>query len=569
MPFLGLVGGVATANIVCKKCGTENEQDAVSCINCGNPFEKEGNSDFEEIEELNDVQVKPEENKGTEFAFEEIVDDKKDEISDKVADEKKATLEEDNIAFEELVDETEKSSNEAVLQTVTESKASSQSVSIVEEQSKSKTKPETKPEMELRALTKSEIPKISIKEEIPKSKKEEANKVENRDDMQAKRIEQIKAMELKPKGAALPVELSKKVDRVMIFSAIVAIICHFVGAREVAVDWYMRYVYKMKFPFPTFSYDATIRLILLSIVFIWGIYVYNKVRIEISNTEKRNMNMVLIGVVLILLGPALFIPLESINPDLPISYYILPWPIFNSLILLIGIIIVGAYVLWSKEEGGGVFTWLIGVFILFVLPIHRMFHFAELEVWQLQTYDQIIGAVGEGLIAVSFVMVRRRRGMANDGKRAYELGNALYASGRYAEAIDAYDDAIQIYHNLYAHRLDTYISKGIIDVPEEYVMAWVSKGATLARLGKFRKALAHYDIALSIDPNNKIALNLRGESLLKLNRLDEARECFERALEIDGEYKDAERNLIEVENMLVQNEREKVGLEVNKNTTIL
>jgi len=504
----------------------------------------EENSDFEEIDEgLTEIPIKAEVEKGEEFAFEEIIDvenEKKEEPQAQENEGKKET------AFEELVDEIEKSSGENVIEEIKDvSKPVDKSLSKPR-MSSTEIKEESKPEMLIREEVKEKV-RVDVPELSQKKQYTEKQVVRQiRDQVQ------IKTSEIKPKGASLPIELSKKVDRVMIVSAIVAIICHFVGAREVALDWYMLYVYKMKFPFQTFSYDATIRLILLSIVFIWGTYVYNKVRVEISGTEKSNMNMVLVGVILIVVGPVLLIPLERLSPDLPISYYILPWPVFNSLMFIIGLVIVGAYVLWSKEEGGGVFTWLIGVFILFLLPIHRMFHFAPLEVWQLQTYDQIIGAVGECLIAISFVMVRRRRGMANDAKKAYELGNALSSSGRYAEALDAYDDAIQILHNLYAHRLDTYISKGIIDVPEEYVTVWISKGATLLKLGKFRKALAHFDIALSIDPKNKYALNLRGESLLKLNRLDEARECFERALEIDGEYKEAEQNLIEIEKILIQ-----------------
>ena len=54
-------------------------------------------------------------------------------------------------------------------------------------------------------------------------------------------------------------------------------------------------------------------------------------------------------------------------------------------------------------------------------------------------------------------------------------------------------------------------------------------GVLLARRGALREALAHFEAAASLDPNNAKAWNNRANALRGLRRPDEARQAYERA----------------------------------------
>ena len=58
----------------------------------------------------------------------------------------------------------------------------------------------------------------------------------------------------------------------------------------------------------------------------------------------------------------------------------------------------------------------------------------------------------------------------------------------------------------------------------------MSKGDALAKLKNFDEAIASFDKALAINPNNTKALNEKGDALLKLKNFDEAIASFDKAL---------------------------------------
>ncbi len=101
-------------------------------------------------------------------------------------------------------------------------------------------------------------------------------------------------------------------------------------------------------------------------------------------------------------------------------------------------------------------------------------------------------------------------------------GGILTYEGRYEEAIEAYDMA-----------LDIYIDNEI---------AWNSKGEALYMLGKYDEALECYDKAIGLKPDYDVAWNFKGEVLYKQGKYEEALNCFNEALKIDPAYKYAGRN---------------------------
>jgi len=77
-----------------------------------------------------------------------------------------------------------------------------------------------------------------------------------------------------------------------------------------------------------------------------------------------------------------------------------------------------------------------------------------------------------------------------------EKGVALYMQGKYDEAIDAYDEAIEL--------------------DKEYATAWSNRGAAYAKLGKYQAALQHFEFAIQLNPILSFAWFNLGSVLEKL-----------------------------------------------------
>ncbi len=99
-----------------------------------------------------------------------------------------------------------------------------------------------------------------------------------------------------------------------------------------------------------------------------------------------------------------------------------------------------------------------------------------------------------------------------DAEALFLIGNDRYTSGRRDEALAAYDRALALDPNDAA--------------------AWYNKGVALAALGRRDEALAAYDRALALDPNRRSRKPgpTRATSLAALGRRDEALAAYDRAL---------------------------------------
>ncbi len=98
-------------------------------------------------------------------------------------------------------------------------------------------------------------------------------------------------------------------------------------------------------------------------------------------------------------------------------------------------------------------------------------------------------------------------------------GNALFFLSRKDEAIAAYEKALKI--------------------NPDNAKAWNNKGVALDDLGRKDEAMAAYEKALEIKPGHAESWNNKGAALSALGRKDEAIAAFEKALEIKPDYADA------------------------------
>jgi len=83
--------------------------------------------------------------------------------------------------------------------------------------------------------------------------------------------------------------------------------------------------------------------------------------------------------------------------------------------------------------------------------------------------------------------------------------------GRYEEAIESYDNVIEI------------------SSPDYALGAWIDKGDILKKIGRYEEAIKAYDKAIEIYPNNSYALESKGLALEALGRNSEANAAFSEA----------------------------------------
>ena len=94
----------------------------------------------------------------------------------------------------------------------------------------------------------------------------------------------------------------------------------------------------------------------------------------------------------------------------------------------------------------------------------------------------------------------------------YNKGVNLLNFGRYKEALEAFNKAIEI--------------------KPDYQEAWFYKGAALIKLGCLNEALEAYNKAIEIKPDFQFAWFIKGVTLTKVGCPNEALEAFNKAIEI-------------------------------------
>jgi tetratricopeptide (TPR) repeat protein len=111
----------------------------------------------------------------------------------------------------------------------------------------------------------------------------------------------------------------------------------------------------------------------------------------------------------------------------------------------------------------------------------------------------------------------------NDAQSHYNLGNILLQNGRWDEAIEHYQHALQF--------------------DPDYAQAHVNLGDALLQKGMVDDALLHFQHALQIDPSNAPAHVNLGGILLQRGKVDDAITQFQKALQIRPGFAEAHARL--------------------------
>ena len=105
-----------------------------------------------------------------------------------------------------------------------------------------------------------------------------------------------------------------------------------------------------------------------------------------------------------------------------------------------------------------------------------------------------------------------------------------------------------------AEVIDSSPQETILQLNYDIIKVHISLGIALQRLSSNEKAIAHFQEALRIEPDNALAHNNLSISLANLGRFQDAMESFQQAVQIKPDYKQARDNLRRVEAHLQRND---------------
>ena len=159
----------------------------------------------------------------------------------------------------------------------------------------------------------------------------------------------------------------------------------------------------------------------------------------------------------------------------------------------------------------------------------------------------IIFLLGGGVIA--YVSIRDIFNSEN-AKELYQKANTFYDLKRYQDAIEAYENVIEIepdffeawngqgktFYELkkYPEALEAY--ENAIKLKPNELEAWEGRGLTLFELGQYKYAIDSFNKALSINQEQPKVWNILGESLSNLNEDSQAIHAYDKAIELNQKF---------------------------------
>jgi tetratricopeptide (TPR) repeat protein len=109
----------------------------------------------------------------------------------------------------------------------------------------------------------------------------------------------------------------------------------------------------------------------------------------------------------------------------------------------------------------------------------------------------------------------------------FKMGYVLMKQDRDDEAMEYYKEALELDPN------NTYIHQAMASL--------------YRKMGEFASARNHLNASLEIDKTNPITYYNYGNLLVDMKHLDEAKEMYKKAIELDADFKEAEEELAKIE----------------------
>ena len=152
-----------------------------------------------------------------------------------------------------------------------------------------------------------------------------------------------------------------------------------------------------------------------------------------------------------------------------------------------------------------------------------------------------------GIVTTIFVRHWLNSANAND---LYNQGNTFYQLNRYEEALQVYNQALQIRPDYgeawkrkgdalqelkrYRESLEAY--EQAIQIQPDYWEAWLGRGMTLDSLRRYGEAIKAFKKVIELKPKHWEAWNSIGNIQIKLQQYSEAIASFEKVIKLESKY---------------------------------
>jgi len=268
--------------------------------------------------------------------------------------------------------------------------------------------------------------------------------------------------------------------------------------------------------------------------------------------ESKNLGKVYggIGIILVIFIIQVF-GLHRAAPGIPDpGNYNSEWSILYVMILLPGIVLMIKGLYGVREKLSYYKIWKNGIWILLLAPMTGAidsFSPAVLDYGRILNYQPYFSFSVSSTFMIMTVMAFMLKGYLDNQYRSLEAetnrGEDQFKAGRYREAMQSFDNAIDIGHDLFSQYFyDPDTPRIQVRLPAQYGIPWLRKGDVMIQMNRPRKAIAIYDVILELDPNNEVVWNRKGEVLLSMRKYDDAIRCFDSALAAVPTYAKATQN---------------------------
>jgi protein O-mannosyl-transferase len=297
--------------------------------------------------------------------------------------------------------------------------------------------------------------------------------------------------------------------------------------------------------------DVIGSFLLLSGLFLFGIYLYNKNKVLSFCLFWMFLTLSVESSIIPIADPMnehrMYLPIIGIGTFLIYSIFLLlskikPVYIFSLLSLIIIILGLSCYsrnTIWKND----LTLWSD---VTLKAPYNgRGWLYKGITLDNLKRYEEAIKCYDESIKITPDLY-----------RTWYNKGCTLVKLGKNEEGIVCYDEAIK----LKSDNPDTWTNKGIalvhlkkydeaiecynnalkININDD--QAWNNKGNALFHLGRFEEAIKNYEKSLELRTDNYDAWNNKGSALFSLGLLDEAIKCYNKTLELKPDYQDAINN---------------------------
>jgi tetratricopeptide (TPR) repeat protein len=303
--------------------------------------------------------------------------------------------------------------------------------------------------------------------------------------------------------------------------------------------------------------NVLLNIVVMGLIIAFALYTGGMVEKSPDKTtliEDKNLGRINMGIgALLLIFVIQVLGINRAIPGLPDpGNYNTGWSFIYMLFAFPGIVWLAKGLYTMREKLSYFKVWRFGLWTLVLAPVTGAIDALSpvavpvgTTILNYQSYfASSLSALFLVVVVIAFGLKQRLGGMYKALEDETKRGEDLFKAGRYREAMESFDRAIDDGHELFsqyfydpdAPRLST------VRLPSQYGIPWLRKGDIFVQLRKPRKAIAIYDVILELDPKNEVVWNRKGEVLLSMGKFQDAIRCFDQALSAVPAYQKAVQN---------------------------